>query len=262
MKPGAFIAKKKDGSTYYRSSFTYKNRHISLGSFDTEEEASSAYAEALSLVGDTCINLTHYNRKKHILNFKKWVSILNLRDNNIYFKTPIYLKKNFFEYYLDVDNPLKFDVDDLFFYSTHSIMRRGGHLFVSDYGMQINILNRYGIKNFAVAGKDYRFVNGDSSDFRYINIDIINHYNGVTRELCGGMFSYTARIHINGDYIIGRYGSENEAAAAYNKAVDLLQTKGVTIEYRKNYIDGLNSGQYKAVYDAVSISKKLRDYNP
>lgn len=37
-------------------------------------------------------------------------------------------------------------------------MRRGGHLFVADYGMQVNILNRYGIKNYAVKDKDYIFV--------------------------------------------------------------------------------------------------------
>ncbi len=262
MKPGAFIARKKDGSTYYRSSFTYKNRHISLGSFSTEEEASAAYSEALFLTRNASIDILHYNSEKHILDYKKWVSILNLRDNNIYFKTPIYLKKNYFEYYLDIDNPLKFDADDLFFYSTHSIMRRGGHYFVSDYGMQINILNRYGIKNFAVAGKDYRFVNGDCCDFRYMNIDIINHYTGVSRTLNRGRFVYVSKIHINGDYIIGRYDNETDAAIAYNKAVDLLSSKGVAIKYKKNYIDGLSARQYEERYDNIEISKTLRAYKP
>lgn len=262
MKPGAFIAQKKDGSIYYRSSFTYKNKHISLGSFSTEDEASLAYFEALSIINDNSINISHYNRKKHLLDFKKWISIINFRDSGLYFKTPIYLKKNYFEYYLEFDNPLKFDVDDLFFYSTHSIMRRGGHLFVSDYGMQINILNRYGIKNFAVPGKDYTFVNGDSTDFRYININIINHYNGVSREIIRGICKYTAKIHINGDYIIGRYDTEADAAIAYNKAVDLLEKKGIKISYQKNYIDNMSSIQYASRYNSISISKKLRDYNP
>ena len=141
-------------------------------------------------------------------------------------------------------------------------MKRGGHYFVSEYGMQTNILNRYGIKNFAVPGKDYRFVNGDTSDFRYMNIDIINHYNGVTRIIVNGMYRYTAKIHINGDYVIGRFDNETDAAIAYNKAVDHLKKKGVTIEYQKNYIDGLDSIQYASKYNSINISKKLRDYNP
>lgn len=262
MKPGVFTAKKADGTLYYRSSFTYKNKHISLGSFPSEDAASMAYMEAVYLIDNKDINLSHYNKKKHFLNHKKWVSILNFRDNGLYFKTPIYLKKNYFEYWLDIDNTLKFDVDDLFYYSTHSIMKRGGHLFVSDYGMQVNILNRYGIKNFAVSGKDYRFVNGDSCDFRYINIDIINRYNGVTRFTHKGLYIYTARIHINGDYIIGRYSSEEDAAIAYNKAVDILKSKGLNISFQKNYIEKMDSIQYASRYNSIKISKKLRDYNP
>ena len=46
MKPGVYLAKKKDGTLYYRSSITYKNKHISLGSFDTEEQAHQTYLEA------------------------------------------------------------------------------------------------------------------------------------------------------------------------------------------------------------------------
>lgn len=128
--------------------------------------------------------------------------------------------------------------------------------------MQVNILNRYGIKNFAVPGKDYRFVNGDSCDFRYVNIDIINRYNGVTRYLKNGLYLYTAKIHIKGDYIIGRYTNETDAAIAYNKAVDLLGEKGINISFQKNYIDGLSSIQYASKYNSIKISKKLRDYNP
>ena len=45
---------------------------------------------------------------------------------------------------------LKFDIDDLFYYSSHKILKRQGHLYVNDYGMQITILNRYGIKNYGV----------------------------------------------------------------------------------------------------------------
>ena len=135
-------------------------------------------------------------------------------------------------------------------------------MFVSDYGMQINILNRYGIKNFAVQDKDYRFVNGDNTDFRYRNIEIINHYNGVSRLLKNGLYLYITKIHINGDYIVGKYTKESDAAIAYNKAIDLLHDKGVQINYQKNYIDNMSSIQYASTYNSVRISKKLRDYNP
>lgn len=157
MYPGVYSAKKKDGTIYFRSSFTYKNKHISLGSFATEKEAHKAYLEANDIMNSKKkILITDYNKKTRVINFEKWVVLINFKDNGMYFKNPIYLFPKYFEYYLDNDPyaPLKFDVDDLFFYSTHKIMRRGGHLFVADYGMQLNILNRYGIKNFAVPGKD------------------------------------------------------------------------------------------------------------
>lgn len=83
--------------------------------------------------------------------------LINFRDNGIYFGTPIYARSKFFYYYLSPTDVLKFDIDDLFYYSSRKIMKRNGHLFVADYGMQVNILNRYGIRNFAVAGKDYLF---------------------------------------------------------------------------------------------------------
>ena len=168
----------------------------------------------------------------------------------------------YFDYYLTETHVLKFDVDDLFFYSTHTIMHRGGHLFVSDYGMQLNILNRYGIKNFAVPGKDYRFVNGDNSDFRYKNIDIINRYYGVKKQEENGRISYLSKIHINGDFLIGRFRSETDAAIAYNKAVDTLTGNGIQIQYTKNYIDGMSSQTYLDTYEKIRLPKKIRDYNP
>lgn len=73
---------------------------------------------------------------------------------------------------------------------------------------------------------------------------------------------YTAKIHINGDYLIGRFRDEKEAAIAYNKAVDLLSEKGLSIQYTKNYIDGMDSDAYHACYDAVHLPKKLRAYKP
>ena len=53
MKAGVYLATKKDGSIYYRSSITFKNKHISLGSFSTEDDANNAYLEALELTSSS-----------------------------------------------------------------------------------------------------------------------------------------------------------------------------------------------------------------
>ena len=36
--PGIYTAKRKDGSTYFRASATHLKKHISLGSYETEED--------------------------------------------------------------------------------------------------------------------------------------------------------------------------------------------------------------------------------
>ena len=126
--------------------------------------------------------------------------------------------------------------------------------------MQVNILSRYGIKSFGVPGRDYLFVNGDPYDFRYENIKIINRYNGVLKEMKNGLPIYTAKIHINGDYIIGRYSTETEAAIAYNKAVKTLREKGVTTGFVTNYVTELTKEEYAKVYEGVKISKKIVNY--
>ena len=260
LLPGVYTAKKKDGTLYYRSSITYKNKHISLGSFPTEETAHNAYREADRILKDAGILLEEDYSDDSPLPFDKWVVLTNFRDNRMYIKTPIYMKNRYFLYYLDRQTVLKFAVDDLFFYATHKIMRRGGHLFVADFGMQVNILSRYGIKSFGVPGRDYIFVNGDSCDFRYENIKIINRYNGVLKGTKNGFPVYTAKIHINGDFIIGRYSSETEAAIAYNKAVKILHEKGVTIGYTTNYVAELSREEYAKIYEEVKISKKILNY--
>ena len=38
--PGVFKAQKKNGDIYYRSSITFRSKHISLGSFDNDGEDS------------------------------------------------------------------------------------------------------------------------------------------------------------------------------------------------------------------------------
>ncbi len=257
MLPGVYQAEKKDGTVYYRSSITYKNKHISLGSFFDEESAHQAYITAGRITADEGISIEDY-REDQPLTFKKWVVLINYRDNDMYVKTPIYLKERFFYYYFAPEDYLIFDSDDLFYYSTHSIMRRGGHLFVADFGMQVNILSRYGIKNFAVPGRDFQFINGNTTDFRSANLLVINTYHGVQKKESGAKVIFETKIHLNGDILVGRYDSEEEAAVAYNKAADTLKTLGIQKDFPENYILELDSAGYKELYQKVRIrSKKL-----
>lgn len=258
MLPGVFKATKKDGTVYYRSSFTYQNKHISLGSFPTEWAAHTAYAEASNIMSSSCAVKDYSD--VFTISFEKYVILVNFRDNGMYFKTPIYLKQKYFYYYFSKKDYLIFDTDDLFYYSSHKIMRRKGHLFVADYGMQVNILSRYGIKNYAVPGKDYIFINGDTSDYRYGNITIINKYQGVSLEAKDGTEKFKAKIHIHGDFLVGIYPSETEAAIAYNKAVDILKKKGLKKEFTTNYIEGLSPRKYVEIYSELKIAKKIREF--
>ena len=139
-------------------------------------------------------------------------------------------------------------------------MRRQGHLFVNDYGMQINILSRYGIKNYAVPGRDYYFANEDPWDLRYSNIIIVNRYYGVTKITSHGASSYKVQIHINGNYTVGTYLSEEEAAIAYNKAVDLAKKSGITKNYQTNYLENYSPREYADTYSHIKISPKYLCY--
>lgn len=257
MEAGVYLAEKKNGNLYYRASITYKGKHISLGSYRSEAEANKAYQLAVEVL--TCGFVWSIdNYPEHCtLPFEKFVVLVNVRDNKLYFKNPIYLKKQYFLYYIDKEHILKFDVDDLFYYAHHKIQKRGGHLFVSDYGMQVSILSRYGIKGYAVVGRDFIFSNGDYSDYRYANLEIINRYYGVTKIIRNGTSIYISKIHINGDYLIGRYSTEEEAAIAYNKAVLILKDKGINKNFAQNYIEGIDEITYAAMYQRIRISKKL-----
>lgn len=263
MKRGVYAATKKDGTRYYRSSISFKNKHISLGSFPTETAASDAYHLADAILHDPSYTLercadSHSDSAPPTLPFEKWVTLINFRDNGMYIKTPIYLRENYFHYYFSPEDYYIFDIDDLFYYSNHSIIRRGGHLCVSDYGMQVNILSRYGIKNYAVAGRDYNFVNGNTRDFRYENIEIINRYHGVFRKQYRGQTVYEARIHLNGDFIVGRYPTETEAAIAYNKAASTLIRKGYDKKFPVNFLENLSTEEYKNYFKQLIISRKIR----
>lgn len=258
---GVFPSVRKNGTPYFRASLTYKRKHISLGSFQTPEAAHAAYKEGRSILSDESLSLDHYSSASP-LPFAKWVSLVNFRDNGLYFKSPIYVGIRMFTYYLSPTHALKFDPDDLFYYSSHKIMCRGGHYFVADYGMQVSIVSRYGIKPYARAGKDFRFINGDPTDFRRENLEILNIYHGVTREQKKGQYVYTVRIHVKGNYLVGRYNDQLEAAIAYNKAVDVLQKNGFIKNFMQNYIEGLPPSQYAEIYTSVKISPRLYHCRP
>ncbi len=258
--PGVYIATKKDGTIYYRSSITIQNKHISLGSFPSQELAHKVYKEA-HIIYNSNIDLSDYNSRQFKIPFKKYVCLINFRDNKIYFKTPIYLHANYFTYYIGRNTFYTFDVDDLFYYSTHSIMKRGGHLFVADYGMQVNILTRYGIKDYAVEKKDFYFANGNPTDYRYENIIVINPYHGVEKYQKNGQVLYKAKIHINGDFIIGSYSSPEESAIAYNKAADILKKNGCKKSFPENYPESLSAKNYASIYHSIKISHKIKSYN-
>lgn len=260
MLAGVYQARKKDGSVYYRSSITFLNKHISLGSFETENMAHQAYLKADEILKDKSLPLEQLLYDTKPLNFEKIVSLTNFRDNSIYIKTPIYLHANYFSYYLSPGEEYKFDIDDLFFYSSHKIMKRGGHLFFNEYGMQTNLLSRYGIKNFAVAGRDFDFANGDKYDYRYSNIIVINQYYGVTAVTKQGSACYETHIHINGRYKIGVYETEILAAIAYNKAVDYAISHGVKKNFPENYITELSAKEYADIYSGLKISRKYLNY--
>lgn len=259
---GVYEATKKNGEIYYRSSVTIGGKHISLGSFPTYDEANSAYLQAKDIFEKVKkYDIEHLDelcqKKKTILSFEKIVILLNLRDNGLYFHSPIYLKKDFFFYYLTPSKHLTFDKDDLFYYSQHKISQRGGHLYVAEYGMQVSIHSRYGIKNFAVLDRDYRFANGDNTDYRYSNIEIINSYHGVYREGQIGQYQYKVKIHINGDFVIGTYKDEKTAAIAYNKAADHCHQNGIDKQFPVNYIIDYSPKEYAEIYSAIKLSSKF-----
>lgn len=259
---GVFPAVKKNGETYFRASLTYRRKHISLGSFSTAKEAHAAYLEGCRIINTTECTISSYSDHSP-LSFGKWVCLINFRDNGLYLGSPIYVSKKFFCYYLSPSRVLKFDPDDLFYYSSHKIMCRGNHYFVADYGMQVSIVTRYGIKPYAREGKDFRFINGDATDFRRENLEILNVYHGVTLEQQkSGQRLYTVRIHVRGNYLVGRYSSELEAAIAYNKAIDILKKNGSTKNYTPNYIDGLSPSRYAEIYTSLHISPHIADCRP
>ncbi len=255
---GIFKTAKKDGTVYYRASVTYRGKHISIGSSENMEEAVSMYETAVKVVKGDCVIEEYYNYTA--VPFKKYITLINFRDHRIYIKNPIMLRRSFFSYFLDPETELKFDMEDLFYYSEHAIMKRGRHLFVCAYGLQENILSRYGIGSFAVPGKDYIFVNGDDTDLRYSNIRVINPYSGIKAIDEGRNTVYETKIHINGDWKLGRFPSFEMASVAYNKALDEARKHSLKPRSSYIYIEELNARQYAELYSSIRLPQKYLDY--
>lgn len=258
---GIFTAKKKDGSIYYRASVTYKGKHISLGSSSDIDTAARLYENAWTVLKDSELTPDKYTDSLMPLSFHKMVCLANFRDNNLYVKTPIYLHRTFFSYHLDIDTELKFDLEDLFYYSSHTIQRRGKHLFVSDFGLQERVLARYDIPGFAVCGKDYRFVNGDSTDLRYHNVDVINPVKNIRKKKEGRDEVYNVKMHINGDWNIGSFPTHEMAIIAYNKALDEAKKHGLKTRTEMIAIpEGLSHALYAKIYSTIELPPKYLKY--
>ena len=130
---------------------------------------------------------------------------------------------------------------------------------MADYGSQLSVLQRYGIKSYAVQGRDYRFANDDPTDLRYENIIILNRYRGVRQFARKGFVKYKAIIHIKSNYVVGIYNSEAEAAIAYNKAADILIRNGIKKNFQLNYIEELSPSQYADLYVRIKIQPRIYD---
>ena len=253
---GVYTTTLKDGTPSYRASITYNGKHISLGSFDKEKTAAKVYKEASKILSSNSIGINSYKQTMNIP-YEKFICLINYRDKGMYISTPIYLEKKYFTYHIEPGLALKFDIEDLFYYSSHKIMKRGSHLFVADYGSQLSVLQRYGIKSYAVEGRDYQFVNDDPTDLRYENIIILNRYQGVRQFAQKGFIKYKAVIHVRSNYVIGNYNSEAEAAIAYNKAADILIKNGIKKNFQMNYVEDLSPSQYADIYMKLKVSPKL-----
>lgn len=258
---GVYETALKDGTPTYRASITHRGKHLSLGSYMDADSAAVAYREARHILSDPDFGISSY-RSDMFLPFDKFICLINFRDKGMYISNPIYLEKKYFLYYLSPSLVYKFDIDDLFYYSSHKIMKRGSHLFVADYGSQLSVLARYGIRSYAVAGRDYLFANDDPTDLRYENIIILNRYHGVRQFAEKGFIRYKSIIHIRSNYVVGKYNTEAEAAIAYNKAADILIKNGIKKNFQQNYVEDLTPSQYADIYTKLKISKKIYALKP
>ena len=67
--------------------------------------------------------------------------------------------------------------------------------------------------------------------------------------------NFVARINMGSGktIVVGHYDTEEEAAIAYNKAVDVLKAAGSDRAYEKNYLDDVSPAKYIVLYNNIRI---------
>ncbi len=60
--------------------------------------------------------------------------------------------------------------------------------------------------------------------------------------------------------MVGIYHKEEEAAIAYNKAVDLAKKYGITKNFQTNYVEGYSPREYADTYSQIKVSEKYLRY--
>lgn len=241
--------------TRYKVYFLYQSKKVYLGVYDSQEAAENTLSEATEIM-EKSIPMSHYTC--HYINFKKFISLCNLRDHNVYIKNPIDLHDTYFNYYLSKDIVFTFDIKDLLFFSAYKISKRGNYIYTQDSITQQSILSRFGIHPHSVYGVDYKLKNGNMYDFRRENLEIINPYKGVFHKSINNQSVYIAKIFINHDIIIGHYTSQLEAAIAYNKAIDVLFENGSQRDYIQNDIPYLTLTEYNQIYNQLTLSPCIK----
>ncbi|MHC1749914.1 MAG: hypothetical protein AB9856_16700 [Cellulosilyticaceae bacterium] len=250
---------------HYRVYYLYKKHKIYLGLYPSEATA----LEALQLVESLMIQEgVPFSLKKLVppnemlLSFKKYISLINFRDNGLLIHNPIYIFKDYFKYYLAPDLSLTFDMKDLLFFSSNKIYKRGNYLYTKNALVQTSLLNRYGIEGYSKPGIDYYFKNGDPYDFRRQNLIVCTIYKGVSTRVHNNKTFYATKIFNEKNIVVGHYKTENEAAIAYNKACDFLESLGTPREYPRNELPFLTASEYLSLYNAISISPRLLNPHP
>lgn len=131
MAKGVYKTNKKDGSVYYRVSITYKNKHISIGSYDDENTASQVYCTACDILFKPDIYYVNIDlhtssyAECHIdFPYSKFISLINFRDNGIYIKTPIYLCNKAFCIFLNQEYSYIFHWWPFLLFAPHNYVPR------------------------------------------------------------------------------------------------------------------------------------------
>ena len=70
----------------------------------------------------------------------------------------------------------------------------------------------------------------------------------------------SAKIHINGDWKLGTFPTEEAAAVAYNKALDEIKKRKLKPKSLPLFIETLTARQYADLYSKITLPDKLLAY--